>query len=112
MLDGLKGMAGIASMMKDLPRIKARMEEVRSSLGELRVEATSAGGDVRVAVSGELEVVDLQCTREVDDEVIRATVNDALSMAREEAQRRLAEVASELGLPMPGEGGLPGLPSL
>ena len=35
-------------MMKALPRIKARMEEVRASLGDLRVEATSAGGLVAV----------------------------------------------------------------
>ncbi len=37
MLDNLKGMTALAGMMKDLPRIKARLEEVRERLE--RVEA-------------------------------------------------------------------------
>lgn len=109
--DGLKGMAGLASMMKDLPRIKARMEEVRASLGDLRVEATSAGGLVSVKASGDLQIVEITCPQDADPAVIRDTVNEALRMAKDEAQRRIADVAAEMGLPVePGAGGLPGLP--
>ena len=36
MLEGLKGMAGLASVLKDLPKIKARMEQVKERLGEMQ----------------------------------------------------------------------------
>ena len=112
MLGGFKNMAGLASMMKDLPRMQARMEEVKASLSSLRVEATSAGGTVSVTATGDLRIEDIQISEEADLErlagLVQVTVNEALAMARQEAQRRLAEVAEEIGLPMPPGGSLPG----
>jgi DNA-binding protein YbaB len=112
MLGGLKNMAGLASMMKDLPRMQARMEEVKASLATLRLEASSANGTVSVTVSGDLRVVSVRIdsATQVDDlgALLQVTVNEALDMARAEAQRRLAEAAEELGLPIPPGGALPG----
>ncbi len=112
MFGGLKNMAGLASMMKDLPRMQARMEEVKASLTSLRVEATSAGGTVSVTATGDLRIDDIQIQEDADMDalagLVQVTVNEALAMARQEAQRRLAEVAEEIGLPMPPDGALPG----
>jgi DNA-binding protein YbaB len=112
MFDGLKNMAGMASLMKDLPKMQQRMEEVKNSLGDLRVEATSAGNQVRVVASGVMEILQVDVDSSESDDlgaVIRDTVNTALDMARHEAQRRLAEAAAEIGLPMPPGGlSLPG----
>jgi DNA-binding protein YbaB len=112
MLGGLKNMAGLASMMKDLPRMQARMEEVKASLTTLRVEASSANGTVSVTASGDLRVesIRIDSATQVDDlgALVQVTVNEALDMARAEAQRRLAEAAEELGMPMPSGGALPG----
>jgi DNA-binding protein YbaB len=108
MFEGLKGMAGMASLMRDLPRIQARMEEIKASLSELRVESTSEGGVVKVIASGTMEIVDIVIDGEADPELLRDTVNRALVAARSEAQRRLTEAAEELGLPMPPGGLLPG----
>ena len=113
MFEGLKGMAGIASLMKDLPRMQARMEEVKQALADLRIERTSAGGSVRVVASGTMELLELELAgdaQECLDDLVRVTINDALRAAREEAQRRLAQAAEELGLPMPPGGlSLPGV---
>ena len=37
MLNNLKSMAGLAGLLKDLPRIKARMEELKQSLADQTV---------------------------------------------------------------------------
>lgn len=112
MFDGLKNMAGMASILKDLPKMQQRMEDVKNSLSELRVEATSPGNIVRVVASGAMEIlqveVDTSGTEDIGP-IVRATVNTALDMARHEAHRRLAEAAAEIGLPMPPGGlSLPG----
>ena len=46
MFEGFKGMAGLAGLMKDLPKIKAKMQEVRQRLGERSVTAETGGGAV------------------------------------------------------------------
>ncbi len=107
MFEGLRGMAGMASLMKDLPKMQKRMEEVKSSLTELRVEASSAGNRVRVVASGAMEIVELNIDSEGDEDlsaIIRDTANTALKMARQEAARRLSEAAAEMGLPKPPDG--------
>jgi hypothetical protein len=107
MFEGLRGMAGMASLMKDLPKMQKRMEEVKSSLTELRVEASSAGNRVRVVASGAMEIVELNIDSEGDEDlsaIIRDTANTALKMARQEAARRLSEAAAEMGLPTPPDG--------
>ena len=44
MFDQLKGMAGMAGLLRDLPRIKAKMEQVKEELGRITVEAETGGG--------------------------------------------------------------------
>ncbi|MCH6551056.1 MAG: YbaB/EbfC family nucleoid-associated protein [Planctomycetes bacterium] len=123
MLEGFKGMAGLAGILKDLPKIKARMEQVKQRLGEMTVSAETGGGAVRVTANGQLRVISLDIDQTLlgglvdaanpDDhalaeELIAGAVNTALEKAREMAQRELAAAAGELGLPVP-PGGLGGL---
>jgi DNA-binding protein YbaB len=113
MFEGLKGMAGMASLMKDLPKMQQRMEEVKRSLADLRVEASSAGNRVRVVATGAMEIVQVDIDPGGGEDLgplVRETVNTALEMARQEGARQLAEAAAELGLPMPPGGlSLPGV---
>ena len=44
MFDNLKGMAGMAGLLKDLPKIKAKMESVKRELERVTVEAQTGGG--------------------------------------------------------------------
>ena len=119
MIDSLKNMAGLAGLMKDLPKIKAKMAEVREQLGELIVEAETGGGAVRAKANGLLRVVAVEVDqallsglvdssnpddRAMAQDLIMGAVNAALTKAREAAEQQMAEAAGEMGLPMPPGG--------
>ena len=123
MFENLKGMAGLAGILKDLPRLKAKLEEVKQQLGEMTVEADTGGGAVRVTANGLLRVVSVKLDaaliaglvdpaneqdRAIAEELITGAVNTALQKARELAEREMAHAAGEMGLPLP-PGGLGGL---
>ena len=57
MLDNLKGMASLAGVMKDLPRIKAQLEEVKAQLARIEVSADTGGGAVVATANGQLRIV-------------------------------------------------------
>ena len=116
MFDGLKGMAGIAGLMKDLPKLKARMEAVKEELGKRTVEAETGGGAVRATATGLLRIrsihvdqtllgglveVNDPADRAMAEDLIAGAVNAALEKAREMAQQELASAAGEMGLPIP-----------
>jgi DNA-binding YbaB/EbfC family protein len=123
MFDSLKGMAGLAGLMKDLPRIKARMEQAREELERITVQAETGGGAVRAMATGHMRIVSIAVDQAMlsglvdssnpDDlamaeDLIAGAVNAALEKAREAAQQHLAQAASDLNLPLP-PGGLGGL---
>jgi len=56
MFDSLKNLSGMAGIMKDLPRIKAAMEDVKERLADITVDAETGGGAVRAVVDGKLHV--------------------------------------------------------
>ncbi len=116
MFDSLKGMAGLAGLLKDLPRIKAKMEQVKQRLGEQTVSAETGGGAVQVTANGLLRVVSLELDqsllrglvdpanpddRALAEDLIVGAVNTALEKAREMAQQQLVAAADELGVPVP-----------
>jgi DNA-binding YbaB/EbfC family protein len=123
MFDNLKNLAGLAGIMKDLPRIKARMEQAKEELNRVRVQAESGGGAVRAIANGQLRIVSIHVDqamisglvdsqnpddRTMAEDLIAGAVNAALEKARHEAERTLGEAARELNLPIP-PGGLGGL---
>jgi DNA-binding protein YbaB len=123
MFENLKGMAGLAGIMKDLPRLKQKLEEVKQQLGAMTVDAETGGGAVRVTANGLLRVVSVELDaalisglvdpaneqdRAIAEDLITGAVNSALQKARELAEREMASAAGELGLPLP-PGGLGGL---
>jgi hypothetical protein len=116
MFEGVKGLAGLAGIMKDLPRIKEKMEQVKAQLGELQVEAETGGGAVRAVASGHMRLVSLEVepallsslvdvTAEEDQvmarELIVGAVNAAFTKAQEAAHQHIAEAAEDAGLPVP-----------
>ena len=122
MFEGLKGMASLAGLMKDMPKFKARLDETKRRLAESTVESETGGGAVRVVANGMMEVISVEVDpallaalvdgdREEDrgmaQDLIAAAVNAALRKSRELAQQALADGAAEMGLPVP-----PGLEDL
>ena len=125
MFDSLKGMAGLAGLMKDMPRIKAKVEEVKARLGTIEVDAETGGGAVRVTASAQLKITGIHIDhamfsaiaagdspedKAMAEDLITGAVNAALEKAREAAEKEMSEAANELGLPIPS-GGLGGLMS-
>lgn len=123
MFDTLKGMAGMAGLLKDLPRIKARMAQVKDDLARVTVHAEAGGGAVRAVASGQLRILSLQLdpslcagladanragNREMAQDLIVTAVNVALEKAQARAAQELAAAAQELNLPIPA-GALSGL---
>jgi DNA-binding YbaB/EbfC family protein len=126
MFDGLKGMAGMAGIMKDLPRIKARLEEVKAELSEATVEASAGGGAVVAVADGRLRIREVKidpsmlgaiadtnsdADRQIAEDLVKGAVNAALEKAQEMVTQRLSDIASEMNLPLPpgGIGGLLGV---
>ena|SRR5687768_9218507 len=123
MFEGLKNMAGMAGLMRDLPKIKARMDQVKQDLSNITVEAETGGGAVRVTANGQLRIIGLQVDqplisalvdssnaddRAMAEDLIIGAVNAALEKSRQRAEQELAAVAQDLNLPLP-PGGLGGL---
>ena len=123
MFDQLRGMASMASMMKDLPRLKAKLGEVKERLAGVRVEAKSGGGAVRATADGHLRLVSLRIDpgvlsalaggamerdRAAAEALVVEAVNAALAMAREAAGAEVARAAESIGIPLP-PGALEGL---
>lgn len=123
MFDSLKGMAGMAGLLKDLPKIKSRMEQVKRELERVTVESQTGGGAVRVTANGQMRITSIRVDqamlmtlvdssnaddRMMAEDLIAGAVNAALEKAKEAAAEKFSAVAQELNLPIP-PGGLGGL---
>jgi nucleoid-associated protein EbfC len=123
MFESLKGMAGMAGMLRDLPRIKARMAEVKNELERITVEAETGGGAVRATANGQMRITSVRIDhamlsslvdasnaddRAMAEDLIAGAVNAALERAKEAAAEKFGDAARELNLPIPA-GGLGGL---
>ena len=114
MLDGFKNMAAMANLMRDLPRIKARLGEVRERAETTKVAATSGGGAVTVVASCKLTIESVSVepaliaalagsggpeSQALAADLIREATNLALERARLSMMEALAEAARDLDLP-------------
>ncbi|HWL09661.1 MAG TPA: YbaB/EbfC family nucleoid-associated protein [Planctomicrobium sp.] len=102
MFDMLSNLAGL---MKNAHLIQGRMKELKERLKEMRVEAASEQGLVRVIVTGELTVFSITISPEISSDTPRVealleeTLNRALIDARERAAREMAALTDGLGVP-------------
>jgi DNA-binding protein YbaB len=92
MFDKLKAAAGVAGLLKDLPRVQARLLEVKEELGRVQCAGHSPCRRVRAVMNGRLELVSV----DIDPESMVA-----IRHARREAGQHVAAAAQELGLPIP-----------
>jgi nucleoid-associated protein EbfC len=119
MFDSLKGMAGMAGLLRDLPKIKARMQQVKDDLARITVDAETGGGAVRATANGQLRIVSLHIDqplitglidssnpddRTMAEDLIIGAVNAAIEKAKQRAEQELANAAQELNLPIPPGG--------
>lgn len=114
MFDKLKAAAGVAGLLKDLPRIQARLLEVKDELGRIQCTGHSSCRRVRAVMNARLELLSVDidqpflsppsgADRPAVQAAVTEAVNDAIVHARREAGVRLADTAAELGIPVPSQ---------
>jgi DNA-binding YbaB/EbfC family protein len=101
-------MKKLQRMQKDL---QEKMSSMQDELADQRVEGTAGGGMVKVAVTGNQEIVEVTINPEaVDPEDVEmlqdlfiAAANQAIEKSKELSQQSMSKV-------MPGGTGIPGMP--
>ena len=99
--------------MKALEQVQKMQEEVgkiQESLGSITTSAEAGGGMVKVIANGKGEIVLIKLEKEVIDpneqemleDLIVAAVNRALSKAKELAEEKMSNIASNFMPNIPG----------
>ncbi len=111
MLDKLKAMQAIGSLMKNKEQLAEAGERIKAKLETMRVDGEAGGGACRAVVSGKMKLIDLtldpallagmavdEKTRELATALIKDAINDATENAQKQVQQLIAREADDLGL--------------
>jgi len=109
-------------------QMQSQLMSAQQQLAETEIDGTAGGGLVKVTISGQGELVDVNIAKEAidpsDPGETASTLADLVLAACRDAYRALAEVQAELMEPLAGgfgaaggsgpggPGGIPGLPGL
>ena len=110
-----KELGQIASLMKNLPKIREEMSKLHGKMAQISAEGDAGGGMVKARVNGNMEVVAIAFSdeaikggdKELLEDLTTAAVNHAMKKAKELVAEETAKMATGLGMP-PGMG-LPGM---
>lgn len=104
----MRGKGNMQGMMKQMQKMQKKMAEAQEKLGEERLEATAGGGMVKVVVSGDKEVVDVEISPDVVDPEDVEILQDLIIIATNEAMKKAEELTNSTmgqftkGLNLPG----------
>ena len=115
MFDKLKAATQMAGMVKDLPKLQAKIEEVRARLATTRVEGSSGGGAVKAVAFCDISIDTVTLDPSVfrglangssadqsyANRLIAEAVNDALARARARMAEELGRAATDSGIDLP-----------
>ena len=97
----------MAGMLKQAMEMKGRVEEVKESLGNERVEAQAGGGMVTVVMNGRFEIVSIAIEPEVIDPndremletLVLAAMNDATRRVQDMVKAKMTEITGGINIP-------------
>lgn len=102
-----KEIGQVASVLKNLPKIREEMERLQGRLGQVTAEGDAGGGMVKVRINGHMEIQ--RCTlsdevmsmndKELLEDLIAAATNQALQKVRQQVSEETSKMAAGLGLP-------------
>lgn len=108
----MKGIPGnMREIMKQVKRAQELLEKKQEELAQMRIEATSGGGMVKVIANGKEEILDIVIDKEVVnpaevdmlEDLILAAIKEMQAKVKEITQREMGGLMSNLGLPnIPG----------
>ena len=115
MFDKLKQASQMAGMLKDLPKLQAKMEEVRARLADTKVEGSAGGGAVKAVAFCDIRIDSVTLDPSVfrgmangsasdqayANRMIAEAVNDALGRARARMAEELGRAAKDSGIDLP-----------
>ena len=104
---GLGNLGNLSGMIKQAMEVKAKLEEIKESLGNETVEASAGGGMVTVVMTGKFEVISITIDPEVIDKedpemletLTRAAVNEGLRKVQELVKEKMKEATGGLEIP-------------
>ena len=108
----------MAQIMKQAQKMQEEMQKVQDTLENIKVEATSGGGMVKVEANCKLKILSITIEDEIyeDDkemleDLVIAAVNQAISNAQEKANEEMSKITGGLmgGMNLPGGLKLPGM---
>jgi len=102
-----KEIGQIASMLKNMPKIREEMEKLQGKMTQITAEGDAGAGMVKVKVNGRMEI--LACTlsdeaiklqdKELLEDLIVGAVNQALTKVRQSVAEETGKMAQGLGVP-------------
>ena len=115
MFDKLRAATQMAGMLKDLPKLEAKLQEVRARLAATRVEGSAGGGAVKAVAFCDVRIDSVTLDPSVfrgiasgspsdhayANRLVAEAVNDALARARARLAEELGRAASEVGVDLP-----------
>lgn len=107
MFGKLGNLGDMAGMLKTAMEMKGRIEEVKESLGNERVEAQAGGGMVTIVMNGRFEAVSVSIDPEIinpDDReqletLVLAAMNEATRRAQEVVKAKMTEITGGINIP-------------
>ncbi len=95
------------NMMKQAKIMQKKMEEIQEELKEMKFEASSGGGVVKVIANGDQEILEVKINKEMLDmddldmleDMIMVASNDAIKQSKEESKNRIAGLTGGLNIP-------------
>ena len=94
-------------IMKNVQQLQSRMSEAQSRLKEIVAVGTAGGDMVKIHITGEFIVTNVQISPEAVDpsdvemlqDLVRAAMSDAVFKVREQIQEQMSAVTGGLNLP-------------
>jgi hypothetical protein len=94
-------------MLREAQQLQAKMMKIQEELGNETVEATAGGGAVKVVITGHLKLRSVEISPEVVDpddvemlqDLVLATVNEAIEKAQQLASQRLGALTGGIKIP-------------
>jgi DNA-binding YbaB/EbfC family protein len=98
---------GMGNILKQAQKLQAQMLKIQEELANKSVEFSAAGGMVKVAANGRLEILSITIDPEVvnpDDvtmleDLLVVAVNGALKQAQEMASQEMSKLTGGLSIP-------------
>ncbi|MBI2421214.1 MAG: YbaB/EbfC family nucleoid-associated protein [Candidatus Hydrogenedentes bacterium] len=107
MLKGLGDLAKMGGILKQAMEMKDRIESIKESLGNERVEASAGGAMVTVLLNGKMEVLSVKidpeiinaAEPEVLETLVQAAFNDAIGKAQDLVKGKMTEMTGGFEIP-------------